>query len=69
MFKWVIELKFFGRAISNNKNVQKEIEIKREAVQFTDGVEHKLRTHQGESLFQLLRMRTGKYTKSIRKVA
>ena len=35
MFKRVIELKFFGRAISNNEKVEKEIEIQREAVQLT----------------------------------
>ena len=38
MFKWVIELKFFGRVISNEKV---EIEIQREAVQLTDGVGQK----------------------------
>ena len=27
MFKQVIELKFFGRAISNDEKVEKEIEI------------------------------------------
>ena len=38
MFKRVIELKFFGRAISNDEKVDKEIEIQREAVQlFSDG--------------------------------
>ena len=37
MFKQVIELTFFGRTISNNKKVEKEIEIQREAVQLTDG--------------------------------
>ena len=37
MFKRVIELKFFGRAISNDEKVEKEIEIQREAVQLTDG--------------------------------
>ena len=36
MFKRVIELKFFGRAISNDKKVEKEIEIQREPVQLTD---------------------------------
>ena len=41
MFKRVIELKFFGRAISNNEKVEKEIEIQREAVQLTDGAEQK----------------------------
>ena len=35
--KWVIELKFFGRAISNDEKVGKEIEIQREAVQLTVG--------------------------------
>ena len=39
MFKWVIELKFFGRVISNNEKV--EIEIQQEAVQLTDGVGQK----------------------------
>ena len=37
MFKRVIELKFFGRAISNDENVEEEIEIQQEAVQLTDG--------------------------------
>ena len=37
MFKRVIELKFVGRAISNGKKVEKEIEIQREAIQLTDG--------------------------------
>ena len=36
MSKRVIELKFFGRAISNDKKVEKEIKIHREAVQLTD---------------------------------
>ena len=37
MFKRVIELKFFSRAISSDEKVEKEIEIQREAVQLTDG--------------------------------
>ena len=37
MFKRVIELKFFGRAICNDKKVEKEIKIQRVAVQLTDG--------------------------------
>ena len=37
MFKQVIELKFFSRAISSDEKVEKEIEIQREAVQLTDG--------------------------------
>ena len=41
VFKRVIELKFFGRAISNDKKVEKEIEIQREAVQLTDGAGQK----------------------------
>ena len=41
MFQRVIELKLFGRAISNNKKVEKEIQIQREAVQLTDGVGQK----------------------------
>ena len=41
MFKRVIELKFFGRAISSDEKVEKEIEIQREAVQLTDGAEQK----------------------------
>ena len=35
MFQRVIELKFFGRAISNDKKVEKEIKIQRVAVQLT----------------------------------
>ena len=41
MFKRVIELKFFGRAISNDEKVEKEIEIQWEAVQLTDGAGQK----------------------------
>ena len=41
MFKRVIELKFFGRPISNDEKVEKEIEIQLEAVQLTDGVGQK----------------------------
>ena len=41
MFKRVIELKFFSRAILNDKKVEKEIKIQREAVQLTDGVGQK----------------------------
>ena len=41
MFKRVIELKFFGRAISNDEKVENEIEIQREAVQLTDGTGQK----------------------------
>ena len=41
VFKQVIELKFLSRAISSNKNVEKEIEIQREAVQLTDGAGQK----------------------------
>ena len=37
MFKRVIELKFFSRAISSDQNVETEVEIQREAVQLTDG--------------------------------
>ena len=41
MFKRVIELKFFRRAISSDERVEKEIEIQREAVQLTDGAGQK----------------------------
>ena len=41
MFKQVIELKFFGRAISNDEKTEKGIEIQREAVQLTDGAGQK----------------------------
>ena len=41
MFKRVIELKFFSSAISSYKEVKKEIEIQREAVQLTDGAGQK----------------------------
>ena len=37
MFKRVIELKLFSRAISSDEKVEKEIEIQREAVKLTDG--------------------------------
>ena len=36
VFKRVIELKFFSRAISNDEKVGKEIEIQQETVQLTD---------------------------------
>ena len=41
MFKQVIELKFFSRAISSYEKVEKEIEIQLEAVQLTDGAGQK----------------------------
>ena len=41
MFKGVIELKLFSRAISSDEKVEKEIEIQREAVQLTDGAGQK----------------------------
>ena len=41
MLKWVIELKFFSRAISSDEEIEKEIEIQREAVQLTDGAGQK----------------------------
>ena len=41
VFKRVIELKFFSRAISSDDKVEKEIEIQREAVQLTDGAGQK----------------------------
>ena len=43
MFHRVIELKFFGRAISNDEKVEKEIEIQWEAVQLTDGAGQKFK--------------------------
>ena len=46
MFKRVIELKFFVRAISNDEKVErkkKKKEIQREAVQLTDGAGQKLK--------------------------
>ena len=43
MFKQVIELKLFSRAISSDKKVEKEIEIQREAVQLTDGAGQKFK--------------------------
>ena len=41
MFKQVIELKFFGRAISNDEKVEKEIEIQQGTFQLTDGAGQK----------------------------
>ena len=41
MFKRVIELKFFSRAISSDEKVEKEIEIQREAFELTDGAGQK----------------------------
>ena len=47
MFKRVIELKLFSRAISSGEKVEKEIEIQREAVQLTDGAGQNLRRIEG----------------------
>ena len=41
MFKQVIELKLFNRAIFSDEKVEKEIEIQLEAVQLTDGAGQK----------------------------
>ena len=41
MFKRVIGLKLFGRAISSDEKVEKEIEILREAVPLSDGAGQK----------------------------
>ena len=41
VFKSVIELKFFSRAISSDEKVEKQIEIQQEAVQLTDGAGQK----------------------------
>ena len=41
MFKRVIELKLFSRAISSSEKVEKEIEIQRKAVQLTNGAGQK----------------------------
>ena len=54
MIQQAIERKLIGRAISNDKKLEKEIEIQWETVQLTDGVGQKLRKHRGESQFQLL---------------
>ena len=46
MFKRVIELKLFSRAIcSDEKETEKEIEIQREAVQLTDGAGQKFESN------------------------
>ena len=45
MFKRVIELKLFSRAISSGEKVEKEIEIQREAAQMTDEAEQKFEGH------------------------
>ena len=65
VFQRVMELKFLGRAISNDKKVEKEIKIQRVAVQLTDGVGQNLRVHRGESQFQLQRTRMRKYNKVV----
>ena len=41
MFKRVIELNLFSRAISSDKKVEKEMEIQQEAVELTDGAGQK----------------------------
>ena len=45
MFKWVIGLKLFSRAISSDEKVEKEIEIQREAVELTDGAGQKFESN------------------------
>ena len=44
-----MELKFFGRAISNDKKVEKQIKIQRVVAQLTDGAGQNLRAHRGNS--------------------
>ena len=66
MFKWVIELKFFGRSISNDEEVEKEIEIPREAIHLTDGVGQKFKgNHNSNCCIRLCESKI----KSFRKVA
>ena len=69
MFQRDIELKFFGRAISNDKNVEKDIKIQQVhvTVQWTDGAGQNLRAHLRESQFQLLQTHTQKYNKVVQK--
>ena len=70
MFQWTIELIFFDRTISNDKKVEKEVKIQREAVQFADGAGQKLRMHRGESQFNCCGcVRESKIKKNSRKVA
>ena len=66
MFKRVIELKFFGGAISNDKKVEKEIEIQRETVQLTDGAGQKFEGNPNSNCCGLVRESK---IKSFRKVA
>ena len=66
MFKRVIELKFFGRIISNDEKVGKEIEIQREAVQLTDGEGQKFEGNPNSNCCGRVR---GSKIKSFRKVA
>ena len=49
MFKRVIELKLFSRAIYNDENVEKDIEIQREAVQLIDGAGQKFEGNSNSS--------------------
>ena len=51
MFQQVIELKFFGRDISNDKKVEKYIEIQWEALQLIDGAGQTLRRIEGNPNF------------------
>ena len=63
VFKRVIELKFFSRAIPSDEKVEKEIEIQREAVQLIDGTGQKFegnrnsnccgRVHESKIKFEL----------------
>ena len=50
MFQRVIELKFLGRAISNDKTVEKEIKTQRVAVQLSDGAAELARALRGISI-------------------
>ena len=52
MFKWVIELKFFGRAISNDDNVENEIEVQQKAVQLTAGAGQKLEGNPNSNCYE-----------------
>ena len=60
---------FFSRAISNDKKVEKEIEIQQEAVQLTDGVGQKLRMHRGNPNSNCCGCVRESKIKSFRKVA
>ena len=65
----MLERKFFGRAISNEKKVEKEIKIQRVAVPLTDGVGQNLHHIEGNPNSNCCGRVRKSIIKSFRKVA